>query len=299
MRISNKVLQNNFINNLSKNTEQLYKIEKQLSSGKELEKPSDDPIGVAKIMSLTRDIDNREQYIRNMDDAMSWNEMTDTSMANIGDSLQRLRELTVQSANGSYSDNDRLQLLEEVNQLVRQIGQDGNTMFDGRYIFAGNDVHSTPFEINENTDGILELAYVGDDGDIMIEVSPSLNVKTNTTGEEFSSATNLADSLKSLQEALSNSDTDALGGEVLEKLDDSIEGILNQRAKVGARTARFQSIKEKSDAEILNMKELISKTEDIDVAEKMMEFMTMQSVYQTTLSSGAKIIQPTLLDYLR
>ncbi len=296
MRISNKVLNKNFLNNLSKNTEQLYKLEKQLSSGKQLEKPSDDPIAVAKVMSLTRDIDNREQYIRNMDDAIAWNDMTDTSMSNMGESLQRLRELTVQSANGSYSDSDRLQLLEEVNQLVNQIAQDGNTMFDGRYIFAGNDVHNPPFEINETT-GILE--YTGDDGDIMIEVSPSLNVKTNTTGQEFSNATNLADSLKSLQDALSTGNTDQLGGEVLAKLDESIEGILNQRAKVGSRTVRFESIKEKSDAEILNMKELISKSEDIDVAEKMMEFMTMQSVYQTTLSSGAKIIQSTLLDYLR
>lgn len=294
MRITNKTLTNNFINNLNKNAAQLSKLQNQLASGKQIEKPSDDPIGVAKIMNLTRDIDRREQYNKNMDDAIGWNNMTDTAMENIGNSLQRLREITVQVANDTYSGGDRQQLLEEADQLIQQIAQDGNTMYDGRYIFAGNKIKTPPFELSGG-----ELVYNGDEGEMMVEVSPSLNVKINTTGKDFDNGAKLSDTLKSLKEALSTGDGDKFSNEVLGDIDESIEGILNQRAKVGARTSRFQSIKEKSDAETLNMQEILSKTEDIDVAEKMMEFMTMQSIYQATLSTGAKVIQPTLLDYLR
>lgn len=294
MRITNKVLTNNFINNLNRNSVQLSKLQNQLASGKEIEKPSDDPMGVSKIMNLTRDIDRREQYTKNMDDAIGWNNMTDTAMENISNSLQRLREITVQAANGTYSVSDKQQLLEEADQLIQQIAQDGNTMYDGRYIFAGNKIKNPPFDISSG-----ELLYSGDDGKMLVEVSPSLNVPINTTGEEFNNSVKLSDTLKSLKEALSTGDGDKLSNEVLGDIDDTLEGILNQRAKVGARTNRFESIKEKSNAETLNMKEILSKTEDIDVAEKMMEFMTMQSIYQATLSTGAKIIQPTLLDYLR
>lgn len=294
MRITNKTLSSNFINNLNRNGEQLSKLQKQLASGKQIEKPSDDPVGVAKIMNLTRDVDRREQYTKNMDDAIGWNNMTDTAMENISNSLQRLRELTVQAANGTYSGGDKEQLLEEADQLIQQISQDGNTMYDGRYIFAGNKVKTPPFEL---TGG--ELKYNGDEGDMMVEVSPSLDVKINTTGSEFDNGIKLSDTLKSLKDALANGDGDKLGDEVLGDIDNTLEGILNQRAKVGARTKRFEAIKEKSDAETLNMKEILSKTQDIDVAEKIMEFMTMQSIYQATLSTGAKVIQPTLLDYIR
>lgn len=294
MRITNKTLSSNFLNNLNKNAGQLSKLQKQLASGKQIEKPSDDPIGVAKIMNLTRDVDIREQYTKNMDDSIGWNNMTDTAMENISNSLQRLREITVQAANATYSGSDKQQLLEEADQLIEQIAQDGNTMYDGRYIFAGNKIKTPPFELSAG-----ELVYSGDEGDMMVEVSNSLNVKINTTGKEFENSAKLSDTLKSLKEALASGDEEKLSGEVLSNMDDALEGILNQRAKVGARTNRFKSIKEKSDAETLNIKEILSKTQDIDVAEKIMEFMTMQSIYQATLSTGAKVIQPTLLDYIR
>jgi flagellar hook-associated protein 3 FlgL len=294
MRITSSTLTNNFLSNLNKNAEELSKLQTQLSSGSQIEKPSDDPVAVSKIMYLNTAIERNEQYESNIDDAVSWNTMTDVSLENIGDILQSVREITVQAANDTYSDSDRQALADSVDQMIEQIVQDANTMYDSRYLFGGTNNKEVPFEITD--DG--EVQYNGNDEELNVQVSPTLEIPINTSGNKLNSTCNLFDTLVSVKKALETNDTDALSGEVLDDIDESIEGILNLRAQVGSRINRFESILEKNQAETLNMTEIVSEEQDVDLAEKIMEYTQMQTVYDATLSAGAKIIQNTLLDYL-
>lgn len=293
MRITNRALTNNFINNLNRNTKGLSVLLNQLASGKEIEKPSDNPIAVSKSMYLTTAIEANEQYKKNIEDAISWNSMTDTAMDNIGNSIQRIREITVQAANESLTEEDTQGLLEEVDQLIQQIAQDANTTYDGRYLLAGQTNEKPPFEI---VDG--DLIYSGDGDKMKVEVASSLNIEINTTGDELHNNGQLSDTLKELKKALLTGDSKSCG-KLLGKIDEDLDHILNLRSKIGARINRLESTQSKNEAETINMKEILSNTEDIDFAEKIMEYKAMENVYKATLSTGAKVIQPTLLDYLR
>ncbi|SHH83391.1 flagellar hook-associated protein FlgL [Clostridium grantii] len=295
MRVTNKMVTNNFLTNLNRNAKEVAKLQSQLSSGKVIERPSDDPIAVSKIMNLTTAIGKNEQYQSNMEDAIAWNSLTDSTLDNIGNTMQRLRELTVQAANGSFSDTERSGIKAEVEQLTEQIMQDGNTMYGGRYILAGNNNKTAPFKLESG-----ELKYSGDSGKMKMEVSTGLTVGINTSGSELmGSGNSLSDMLKELKSALESGDATKLSKDVLGKIDDNIDNVLNLRAKVGAKVNRFESIFQKNEADNLNMKTILSENQDVDVAEKIMEYMAMENVYQTTLSAGAKAIQHSLLDYLR
>src|SRR5699024_218544 len=107
MRITNKTLTNNYLRNLNRNLQQVQKYHNQLSSGKEISKPSDDPMLVSKIMSLRDNIQGNEQYNKNINDSIGWVETQDTALNDVSGTLNRMRDLMIYGANGSLSDSDR------------------------------------------------------------------------------------------------------------------------------------------------------------------------------------------------
>src|SRR5690554_2869801 len=107
MRITNKVLNDNFLRNLSKNLNKMQKYQNQLSSGKEVSRPSDNPLLVAKIMSMDNNILQNEQYNSNISDTIGWVKTQDTALGDATGTLQRIKDLIIYGANGTLSDADR------------------------------------------------------------------------------------------------------------------------------------------------------------------------------------------------
>ncbi|MTI69502.1 MAG: flagellar hook-associated protein FlgL [Firmicutes bacterium] len=305
MRVTNSMLLKNYTRNLHKNLNKMSKYQNQLSSGKEISKPSDDPFLVTRSMALHTEIDKNEQYKRNIEDSIGWIDTTDSAMQNVTDIIHRMKELTTYGANGSLSDTDRQALSEEVKQLTDQLGQIGSTNFDGRYIFGGQETTEAPFKVEG---GVLK--YKGDKGELEREFSPNVSMAVNLTGAEMmglegsvdtenGTDTSLGVTLKEIVDALDSNDTEKLSGELLGDIDNHLDNILRARAKVGAKSNRLKAANKKNEAETLNTIEFLSKTEDIDVAEKVMQYKNMENVYRSSLQTGAKILQPSLLDFLR
>ena len=94
-------------------------------------------------------------------------------------------------------------------------------------------------------------------------------------------------------------DTEAIGGTVLKNIDDSLENVITVRAELGALVNRIETAKNRLEDDMINLKDILSKTEDIDVAEVIMELKMQENVYMTSLAAGTRIIQPSLLDFLR
>jgi flagellar hook-associated protein 3 FlgL len=107
------------------------------------------------------------------------------------------------------------------------------------------------------------------------------------------------DDLTRLTELQGKNLNQSLGGELLGQVDDHIDNMLSIRSELGAKANRLDAAKKKNDEETFNMTKLLSKTEDIDFAEKIMQYMMMSNVYEASLSTGAKILQPTILDFLK
>lgn len=306
MRITNGTLTNNFLRNLSKNLKQMEKYQNQLSSGKEVSRSSDNPMLVARIMSLDNTIMQNEQYNSNIQDTISWVKTEDSALSGISSTMLRVRELIVYGSNGTLSDIDRSSIEDEMNMLVEELGENLNTNFDGRYIFGGQKTNNPPFQITQNSAGANILAYNGDNNNITREIAKNVTVDIISDGSKLNTANSTSNAANSdlgtlmgkIITALSDNDLEALSGELLGDIDEHVDNVIRVRSKVGAIYNRLEAAKERNETENLNMTELLSEREDIDIAEKVMEYNVMVSVYQSSLSAGAKVLQPSLLDYI-
>lgn len=292
MRITNRALVKGYLSDLNTNLQNMRKLQEQLSSGREIRRPSDDPFRVARTMELSTGISLNERYQKNIDEGIGWLETSEIALGQMGDVIQRIRELTVQGGNGSYNEAQRNPIKLEIEQLKEQLIQIGNTAYEGRYIFGGDKTTNPPF-IKENG----EIKYIGSENNLLREFSQGVTMGIGVSGNSFNnlfvSKDNVVD--KIINKLNNNESPDGILGE----LDSAFDGILNLRAEVGAKSQRLKAMKEKNDEETFNMTELLSKTADIDIAEKVMQYKVMESVYTASLQTGAKILQPSLLDFLR
>src|SRR4051812_25767768 len=117
MRISQKMMADNALRNIQTNQARVDALESQITSGTRITRPSDDPIGAARALSLQESLDQSTQYGRNIDQATSWLNATDSALGSVTDALARSRELAVQAANGALTPSDRTALQAEVTQL--------------------------------------------------------------------------------------------------------------------------------------------------------------------------------------
>jgi flagellar hook-associated protein 3 FlgL len=295
LRITDKVLMNTYLGDLNGNLQKMLKYDEQLSSGKAFRRPSDDPFRVSRSIDLNSSINRNEQYSRNINEAKTWLNTTDEALGQVGESIQKLRGIVSAAANSQNSKDELLAYKSQALQIIDGMADIGNGNFNGKYIFAGLDTTNPPIKC-DNTTGMITAG--GNDGDVNIEISPLVKIKINITGTQVFNK-DFTDSMQRIVGYLSEEGHEKeLSGE-LENLDKAGNNVLNLRAEVGAKVNRMEFAEKKNGEETFNMTEIMSKNEDIDYAEKYMEFKVAEAVYQGSLMVGAKILQPSLLDFLR
>ncbi|MCT4619793.1 MAG: flagellar hook-associated protein FlgL [Marinisporobacter sp.] len=160
MRITNTMMTNTMMRNIYNNLNSMAKLDEQMATGKKINMPSDDPIGIAQVLKLSSDISHHEQYKKNVDEALSWLQATETSVMQLKDVMQKVRELTARGATGTLTEEDKVAIQKDITQLKDQVVSIGNTNFTGKYIFAGYNTMEKPFEIEETEVG-SKLKYNG------------------------------------------------------------------------------------------------------------------------------------------
>jgi flagellar hook-associated protein 3 FlgL len=274
----------------------LARSQNELTSGKRIQMAEDDPFGTGRAMFLRNQVGDLTQYQRNVDEAQGWLEANDIAMANVTALLQRARELTVQAANGTLDQNGLNGIAAEVNQIRESVREQMNAQFAGRSIFAGSDTLTEPYP---PTPG-----YAGNDDVIQRQIGDGQTIDLNVRGwEAFSvpptnAGTDVLASLTQLELDLRAGNRGAVGNAGLNAVDDHLDQVNDARAKVGARANRLEAQSSQLEQMELNVKDLLSKTEDVDMAKAMVDFSMNQSVYESALRSGARLLQPTLMDFL-
>lgn len=319
MRVTNSMLVNNFLSDMKTNLSNMKDIQSQITSGKEIRKPSDDPFKVARSMQLNSAINANSQYNENIKDIGNYLDVTDTALGQAENVLQRVRELLISSGNGAYGTEEKIAIKNEIEQKISELSQTLNTNFDGGYVFGGTRGTTKPLEDDcsyflNGGDSTKQINMIK--GKLSTEISPGVDIEYNVTADEIMNFTNENGDSISVKDLLtkivnhldgksddgsvddSNSVSNLIGGD-LQEVTDSINNILKVRSKVGANQNRMDSAKAKNEDETFNLTDILSGIEDIDITEKIMEYSTMQTVYMASLQTSAKIIQPSLLDYLR
>lgn len=153
MRITNSMMVTGLMNNLENNLNRMSRKQDELASGKRVLRASDNPIEASKILKYKTDLSELDQFGRNTNDALSWLEVTESSIADTGTVLQRLRELTVAAATGTNTTEDTQKMAKEIESLQKQLVSNGNFNFAGRYVFSGTQTDQPLFK----TDGTYNI----------------------------------------------------------------------------------------------------------------------------------------------
>ena len=161
MRITNNMMAQNTIRNINNSLIQMTKYQNQAASQKKIQVPSEDPVVAARSLKMQSYLSEITQQKKNADDASSWMDFSDNAMGQIGDSIQEIRELTVQAANdGTLTDDDKANIKTQIEQLKVGIVDIANSSYSGRYAFAGYNTDKAPFEIVSTSIGDM-VTYNG------------------------------------------------------------------------------------------------------------------------------------------
>ena len=300
MRITHRAVTQTALLGLNTNLSAVSKLQQQLTSGKLISAPSDSPSGTNRAMQVRQDQSAAHQHSRNITDGQGWMNETESKLQSVIEHVHKVRALTIQGMNtGSMSTSSREAIGVEVEELRESMLSLANATVNGRPVFGGPTVGSTAYDVQTG-------AYTGVGGSdgvpvqaITRRVSNSEEIRIDITGPEAFGAGD--DDLFAIVGRIAENvvgDPATLSVD-LNALDGALDRLLGATAGVGARAARMDAAAQlNSDLQLTLASQLVD-IEDIDLAKTIMELSQTEVGYKAALQATARVIQPTLLDFLR
>jgi flagellar hook-associated protein 3 FlgL len=295
MRITDRLLVDKVLGNIQRNESRLSSIQDQVSTGRRISVPSDDPTGSVRSLTLRSNDDETQQSQQNLDLADAWLNATDTALQDVNSIVQRARELAVQGANDTLDTSQRTGIAAEVDQLLQQMVTLGNATLKGQRLFAGLKTDANPFILNAGPP--TTVTYSGDNGQMLREIDVGLTMAINTPGNTAFAPAFAA--LVGLRDHLNAGDAASVRGTDFAAIDSALDTVLASRASVGAKVNRLESAQTRQQELQARITELLAKTEDTDYTAAVSEFSLQDTVYKAGMQAASKALQPSLLDYLR
>lgn len=301
-RITPAILTSSVLDGLNSSMAALERTSSELSSGKKILEPSDNPYGTSQAIDLQSQLDGLQSYTTGAQEGISWENTSSSAMSNMSSVLQNVRELLVRAPNGTYNAGDLQHMAAEVDQLTEEVKQDANTQYAGQYVFAGTDTTTAPYEPG------AEDAYKGNTGTIARAIGPGLSVAVNTdissllgSGQGAADG-KLLDTLRTISEHLKGgtpADVEALGSTDMQSLEVSIETLTSLQAKAGSVTDQLQTAISRIEGLQGTITAGLSNVADANIAETSIAYSNEQAAYEAALRAGASIVQESLLQFLQ
>lgn len=288
MRVANKTIYDSVKYNLGSIYEELNKANEIATTGKRINNLSDDPVGLTQSLNIRSNLASIEQMGRNISYGNSWLTASESAMTSVQNIISDTKVLCIQMANATIGPQQRSWAAGTVQNMLDEIVSLGNTDVAGNYIFAGSKTDTVPFD----QDG----TYNGDNNPFSIKISKNSTVEIGSDGQAVFG--NIFNTLFDLKAALETND---LGGiqDAMGNLDGHFDDISAKISDVGSKMNRME-IKDRiyQDLNFSNT-ERLSKIEDADIAEAIMNVKAAELTYQTALASSSKVMTLTLMDYLK
>ena len=295
---------------------------------KKLNRPSDDPVGAAKVLEVRTDKVNNEQFQVNARLANAFLDNTDHALEDLSEIVMRAKEIAIgQSSNASSTPESRYGVAEEVSQLYQRAVATGNRRIGDRHIFGGFKTTQSPVDADGN--------YLGDDGEMMVEIGREVFIGANLPGYEVFNTNpsgsadgrrirqekgqekneepsrrlasegvegpqnvNLFQQLKALRTGLLTGDMETIRGS-LDSFDDLLGKVISLRSKIGSRVQSIAGNMSALERHNITNAQLTSNIEDADMTRVVSDLAKEETVFKSSLASSKHLIQPTLLDFLR
>ncbi len=303
MRITQHMMVENLRSIINTSGEKLTDLQDQLASGKRLRRPSDDPQDVNKALKLKATSQQNDQYLRNISNAKSWLEDTDSALDQLSNVLIRARDVAVRGSSDTLGQSERDQLATQVDSMLAEALQDANADHQDQYLFAGRRVKLTggslPFEVtgsslsyNGDTSGYLKLEIEKNTSPLSISIlGATASTGTGTLGDALNA-------LISLRDGLQSGSISTISAQ-LTQISTSLDDVADLRGQVGAKVSRLDETETALNSAQTRVASLLSRAQDTDVADVMTKLTMQENVYRTSLAAGARVIQQSLLDFLK
>jgi flagellar hook-associated protein 3 FlgL len=297
MRISTQSLYQGIAQRILSITVELNKAEEKVATGKNINRPSDDPVGLVNALGLRNGLSRIEQYQRNMDMAKSWLDLSGTTIEQASKVAQEAQDIAAHLQNGTETAAMRSTLATQVGLLLDQAVSLGNTQLAGKYIFAGYKTNTQPFT-ESNAGGAVTVQYNGDTNDFRIQDGSQESLEIGKNGQGLFMDSGFFNSLIRLKQAIENNDTTTIRQEATNL--QGVEDFFNaQVSDIGIRQGRIADKQEVLKELKLNFQNRIDSLENVDQAQAILEMQQKQTAYEVALSASSKIMQMSLLDYLK
>jgi len=290
-RITEQTMGAQTFSNLQRSLDRLQSLQEDLSSGKRVSRPSDDPASVSAAMRYRSELARIDQDNRSIDDAKGWLGAADIALQSSNTLLQRVRDLVLQGINGAMSPADRQAIAAEVHAIRDQLLSVANTKYLDRPIFGGATAGTAAYDPNGQ--------FVGDLSPVSRTVGPGSTIDVAIAGPQAFGASpgdvfaTLATIESDLTTSSPNLSTD------INTLDQHIRTVLQGVALVGAREQMVESTKSRAADDEIAFRGHLSEAEDVDLPKTLMDLNLQQSAYQAALEATRRVLQPSLVDYLK
>jgi flagellar hook-associated protein 3 FlgL len=302
-RVTEQMTAQNLMANINQALDRIDTTQQELSTGRRINQPSDDPYGTSLALQLNNQIANLASYSNNVTDGTAFVQASKTALSNMTNAVQRIRELTLSAANGTQTRADMQATATEVNQLIDEIKQEANTQSNGQYVFAGAATGTQPYQPGAND------AYAGDTGQVSRMIGPNTSLTVNadlssvlgtgqTTSGQPAGDGLLLNTLRNIADDMQSGNSAALSGTDLSQLDTNFNSLTGLTAGVGATQERLQMASSRIESLQVSDTQALSNTQDADMAQTEINYSTQQAALTAALQAGAHIVQQSLMDFL-
>lgn len=295
LRVSEQSRLTNNIAYLQTASAQLSKIQQQMATGRQVNVPSDDPEGTALSLSYRNEILFETQMRRNVDSGTAFMNAGEAALTSATELIQSARTLAVSGATGTNSQSGLNGMATQVDQILQEMVQIGNSTFGDAFLFAGQKSNQPAFTTVGGAN-ITAVNYQGDSGSMTRQISRQQTVDVNVDGA--ATFGDVFQTLASLRDAMRTGDT-TTANQSIALLDGALNRVLSARAGLGARTTRLQQTQQQSLSKDTDLQKLRSGVEDIDLASATVKLTSQQNQFQAALAAVGKTINMSLLNFLQ
>jgi flagellar hook-associated protein 3 FlgL len=290
-RISLATLGRRTFGHLDASLHRLKDIQEQLASGKRVSRPSDDPVSVGWALHHRLELTRVAQYQRNISDARGWLDTADQALQQAHRVLQQVRDIVLQGTNAPIGASERAALASQVDELRQALIGIANTRYLDRPVFGGTTDSTEAYDDNGQFLGDLGAVEraIGPDAWLTVAI-PGPTAFGAPPADVFSTLSDIASGLRFGSPAL---------GPQLDTLDQRMAAVLDAAGLVGARQHLIEGISGRLGAQETDLQASLAEAEDVDLARAVMDLMLRQAAYQAALAATERVIQPSLLDFLR
>jgi flagellar hook-associated protein 3 FlgL len=300
------MMSNIFTSNLRMQTEAMLQRQEQIATQKRINRPSDDPNGMARVLAGRSTLASIEQYADNIKQGKSRLEFTEATLTMVDDLVQQARRLAEEKSGGDVTAEERQFAATQVKEIFEQVLQLANSKWGERYMFAGDQTDTAPFQVDDLSDPYT-VSYRGDDGSFRYTIADGVAVSVDADGANYfqnadDGGVDIFDELHALIDGLENPDLAEGSDQIratIDPLEDAHVQIMNKRSEAAPKLYRLQAT-EQHWANIQNtVQAAIAREEDVDLAQAIIELKNLETAYESTIAAASRIIQPSLVNFLK